>query len=98
MTPDQRPSKTGDTTALWRAAGLGVELIGAVLGMGLIGWLIDRWQGWSPVATIIGFTVGALGGGYNFFRAAQRLNRESQKEFGRGRHAGTSRGRDSNGA
>lgn len=91
MTPDQKPSKAGDTQALWRAAGLGMELIGAVIGMGLIGWLIDRWQGWSPVATITGFVIGALGGGYNFFRAAQRLNREAQKEFGRGRRAGDSR-------
>lgn len=92
MTPDQRSSKAGDTAPLWRAAGLGVELIAAILGMGLIGWLIDRWQGWSPVATIIGFALGAIGGGYNFFRAAQRLNRESQKEYGRGRNPSPARG------
>ena len=39
-----------------------VELVGAPLLFGLLGWLLDHWLGWSPVLTIL-FGLYGLGGG-----------------------------------
>lgn len=61
---------------LWRISGMGAELAGGIIGMGLIGWLLDQWWGTYPKATLVGAIVGILGGGLNFIRAALALNRE----------------------
>lgn len=73
--------KASGSSPAWRLSGLGMELVGAIVGMGLIGWLIDRWQGTAPKATLVGAVIGILGGGYNFIRSAMKLNREAAAAY-----------------
>ncbi|MDX2116165.1 MAG: AtpZ/AtpI family protein [Planctomycetota bacterium] len=80
------PAKRGDSSALWKVSGLGMELAGSILGMALVGWLIDQWIGTQPKGTIICLSIGILGGGYNFVRSAQRLNRQTAADYRRQRH------------
>lgn len=77
------PSKSGDSSALWKISGLGVELAGSIIGMVLLGWGLDHWLGTSPRWTLIGAGVGVLGGGYNFIRAALRMNKEATSAYKR---------------
>ncbi|MFG0274010.1 MAG: AtpZ/AtpI family protein [Phycisphaerales bacterium] len=76
---------------MWRISGMGAELAGGIVGMGLIGWLLDRWWGTYPTATLVGAIVGILGGGLNFIRAAMALNREETRRSRRerGSHDGS---------
>lgn len=76
-------NKTGDTKGLWRVSGMGVELVGAILGMMFIGWLIDRWQGTAPRWLTIGALVGLVGGGLNFIRKALALNKAATEQYKR---------------
>jgi len=57
-------------------AGMGVELVGAIVGLGAIGYLIDRWLGSMPIGTIIGLILGVLGGGYAFLRKALAFSQD----------------------
>ena len=43
-------------------------LVGAILGLGLIGWLCDRWIGSSPKGVITGVLVGVVAGMVNLAR------------------------------
>jgi F0F1-type ATP synthase assembly protein I len=81
--PETQPSRSGDTSSLWRISGMGVELVGAILGMALLGWLLDRWLGSSPKASITCLIVGVIGGGYNFVRQAQAMNRAASAKYRR---------------
>jgi F0F1-type ATP synthase assembly protein I len=58
-----------------RFAGVGMELTGAVLGMALIGYGIDRWRGSEPWGVVIGSTLGLVGGLYNIVRTVTRDDR-----------------------
>ncbi len=58
-----------------------MELAGSILGMGLIGWLIDRWQGTSPTWTLVLTGLGTVGGFYNFLKRAMALNREEAAAY-----------------
>jgi len=72
------PAETRDQAErrkLWRVSGMGMELTGSIVGMALLGWLIDRWQGTSPVWTLVLLAVGMVGGGYNFLRGARAISR-----------------------
>ncbi len=51
-------------------AGLGVELGGAVLGLTLLGYWIDRHYGTAPKGVLIGAVLGLIGGMYNFIRSS----------------------------
>lgn len=62
---------------------MGVELAGSIIGMVLLGWGLDHWLGTSPRWTLIGAGVGVLGGGYNFIRAALRMNKEATSAYKR---------------
>lgn len=66
-----------------RLAGMGLELVGAIAGMLLLGWLLDRWLGTDPWLTIAGVAVGAVGGMYNFIRTAQRETRRANEALQR---------------
>lgn len=78
-TPTKKPGD--ESSALWRISGLGIELAGAIIGMLLLGWALDSWLGTQPRWMMIGAAVGILGGGYNFIRAAMKLNRESVRRY-----------------
>jgi len=60
---------------------MGTEFAASIVGMALIGWLIDRWQGTAPWGVGIGVGFGIIGGGLNFFRAAMKLNRDAAARY-----------------
>ncbi|MCK6486327.1 MAG: AtpZ/AtpI family protein [Phycisphaerae bacterium] len=66
---------------------MGSEFAGAVCGLTLLGYWIDRHYGTGIKATLIGAAIGVVGGMYNFIRQALALARESEREY-RNAHAG----------
>jgi len=79
------PSKESNdaTSALWRASGMGAEFAFGIVGMILLGWLIDRWLDSGPVGILVGAGLGIVGGGYNFIRQAQKMNRQAAAQYRR---------------
>lgn len=70
---------------LWAISGLGAELFGAIAGMGVLGWLIDRFVvGSGQTWLFVGLAIGIIGGGYNFIRQALHLNRKAAAEYKQG--------------
>jgi len=83
---------------LWRSSTLGLELVGAILVMGFIGWLVDGWLGTEPVGMLVGGAVGIVGGGYRFIRdaksfAAAASQMDASVRRGRGGGGGGDAGR-----
>jgi ATP synthase protein I len=68
--PDQQ--ETNRRSGIAYAAA--VALFAAVVGMGLIGWLLDRWLGTSPWLLVVGLVLGAVAGFYEFVRLTSKLN------------------------
>jgi hypothetical protein len=52
--------------------GLGFELVMTIVIFGAIGYGIDHWRQWTPVATITGVVLGCLIGMSNMIRSALR--------------------------
>ncbi len=67
---------------------MGAEFAFGIVGMMLIGWLIDKWLDSSPVGVLIGAGLGILGGGYNFIRQAVKMNQQASAKFRRDYPAG----------
>jgi F0F1-type ATP synthase assembly protein I len=53
--------------------GLGMEMCVAVLLVGGLGYGLDRYFGWFPVATICGLVLGVVYGFVNLIRTALKL-------------------------
>lgn len=66
---------------LYRLTGMGVELAAAVLGMTLLGYLLDRWLSTSPWLLVSFAIMGIVGGTYNFLKAALRESGAAQKRW-----------------
>ncbi|MCB9838068.1 MAG: AtpZ/AtpI family protein [Phycisphaeraceae bacterium] len=64
---------------LWRLSMMGTEFVAAIAGMLILGLLLDRWVGTSPILTVIGAVVGLLGGGYNLIRQALAAEKKASK-------------------
>ena len=66
------PSKTprSNNTKGLQAAGLGIELLGAILGFALVGYWIDKHFETGPWGLLICITMGFIGGFYNLIRAS----------------------------
>ena len=60
-----------------KLSGLGVELVGAVGGFTLMGWLWDRYHETSPWGLVIGAVLGLVGGMYNLIRRALIASKEA---------------------
>lgn len=60
-----------------RLSSLGFELLGAVGGFTLMGWLWDRYQGTSPWGVVIGAILGLIGGMYNLIRQSLIASKEA---------------------
>jgi hypothetical protein len=71
-----------------RAWSTGLDLAAGTFGMGLIGYLIDRWQGTAPWWMLGLGLAGLVGGAYRFVREALRVNREQAARFQRRYRAG----------
>src|SRR5262245_56703546 len=65
------------TAAGWVLRLSGELAAGLVVG-GVIGWLLDRWLGTSPLLLIVFFLLGATAGIYNVIRSAMQLNRDAE--------------------
>lgn len=63
----------------WRYTGLGMELVGAAIILGIIGWYIDRQYDSEPWGVLIGGSVGFIGGFYLFIKEALKANRPNSK-------------------
>jgi ATP synthase protein I len=72
----EKPRQEG---GLSRHAGFqaGIEIIGGVVGGGLIGFLLDHWLGTRPWMMIVFFILGAAGGLRNAYRRLSRLSEDS---------------------
>ena len=73
MPSDQQPSDQQPNP--WRMAHMGLELAGAVLVFGLVGWYVDHKMGSEPWGLGIGLFVGFVGGMYLFIKEALKANR-----------------------
>ena len=64
---DYNPKPETDEN-LSQGARAGVELVGAMLGGGLIGWLLDKMLDTSPLFFFIFFFLGVVTGFYNIYK------------------------------
>lgn len=59
------------------ALGLAVEMVGTPMIFGLLGWLLDRWLGTSPVFTLVLFLFGIVGMAVKTYYAyAEKMKQE----------------------
>jgi F0F1-type ATP synthase assembly protein I len=59
------------------ALGLAVEMVGTPMIFGLLGWLLDRWLGTSPVFALVLFLFGIVGMAVKTYYAyAEKMKRE----------------------
>lgn len=82
MPPEDR-SDQGQTANLAHIAGMGTELVSAILAGGGIGWLLDYWLGTRPTALIVGLILGILVGGVAFIRSALLANKAASDRYAR---------------
>lgn len=75
---DSRGSASGTQSGVIAGLGMGFEFTGAVIGMAAVGYGVDYLTGGGTTWTLVGVSVGIIGGFYNLFKAAQRLNARSQ--------------------
>ena len=70
MTKTKRSPK--QQTSHMRLAGIGVELVGAVIGFSLLGLWIDHRYDSDPYGILICASLGLIGGMYNMIRQSLR--------------------------
>ena len=58
---------------LFQHAGMGFEFAGSVIGMGLLGYIVDRWLGIQPWGLVAGIVLGSIGGMYILIKRAYDL-------------------------
>lgn len=73
--PSAKSRNSAETSRLWSIAGMGTELAGGIVGMLLLGFLLDWWLGTKPWLTLTGAAMGIIGGGYNFIKRALAMNK-----------------------
>ena len=71
------PEKPSSRSSWMKLSGLGFELLGAVGGFTLLGWLWDRYHESSPWGVVIGAVLGLIGGMYNLIRQALIASKEA---------------------
>jgi len=59
-----------------RALSIALDFLFTIGGAGALGWLLDRWQGWTPYGLLIGLGLGFL---LATVRIIQRSNREDAR-------------------
>jgi F0F1-type ATP synthase assembly protein I len=59
---------------------MGIEFAGALCGLTLLGYWIDRHYGTGKKGVLILGAIGLIGGMYNFIREAMELTRETNEE------------------
>lgn len=80
-TPEGPARQHGKWQPRYRAAGLGIELLGAIAGFTLVGLWIDGQYGTSPWGLLVCVILGFVGGFYNLIRASlEELNPSPEKK------------------
>ncbi|MEM1423349.1 MAG: AtpZ/AtpI family protein [Planctomycetota bacterium] len=85
MTSDRRMNQVDRATRA--AAYSGFEFAASVAAFAVGGYFLDRWRGTTPLWTIVGASIGFIGGGYNLYKATRRIMR-SQRRSGPARGTG----------
>jgi F0F1-type ATP synthase assembly protein I len=82
------------------ALGQAVEMVGAPLLFGLLGFLLDRWLGWFPVLTVILSLYGLIGGMLRAYYAyiAKMAKDQEGKPWSKGGEGGDGADREMKGA
>lgn len=78
--PKPAPAALSGLGDLGKALAIGLDFLFSIAAAGLIGYLLDRWQGWSPAGLLIGLGIGFAAA---TVRILQRLNREEAKSKAR---------------
>ncbi len=68
----------GDFASVGKAWGVAGNFVFTIIAGALVGWLIDRWRGSLPVATLIGLGLGFATAFIRIIRQTQREEREEQ--------------------
>lgn len=63
---------------------IGMEFVGAILGGGFIGWLLDRWLGTAPWLMIVLLLLGFAAGTRNAMRRSGEFDGTPNKKDGSG--------------
>jgi F0F1-type ATP synthase assembly protein I len=63
-----------------KMSGMGLELVGAIGTMAVIGWLLDKWLGTDPWLIVTGLGVGLIAGMVRFFRTALSVTRQGRSK------------------
>lgn len=54
------PKAVSSMGELGKALAIGLDFLFTIGAAGLLGWLLDRWQGWSPYGLLIGLLIGFI--------------------------------------
>ena len=80
MSPSDPEREANERRRLWQMTGMGMEFAGAAIGMGALGWWIDREIGTEPWAMAIGGLLGVSGGMYLLIRSALQAQNEALRQ------------------
>jgi F0F1-type ATP synthase assembly protein I len=72
-----------DTAGMGRAWAMALDFVFTVLAGALVGYLLDRWQGWLPIGTLVGLVLGFVSGFIRIIRATQRQERLEKERRGK---------------
>lgn len=75
LQPKANPPMLDGFGDLAKALAIGLDFLFMAAAGGVLGWLVDRWQGWSPKGLVIGLAIGFVAA---TVRLLQRLNREDR--------------------
>jgi len=78
--PETSPPPPNDPSAMARGLRLSTELVAGVVIGGLVGWLLDRWLGISPLGFIVFLLLGFVAGILNLMRSAGVLPERAGKK------------------
>lgn len=70
---EYEPGPDVDEKSISDGARAGVELVGAVIGGGLIGWGLDYFFGTSPILFLLFLILGVITGFYNIYKITQNI-------------------------
>jgi len=73
-----RTQRNGPNWVRW--SGIGVEVVGAVIGLTFVGYCIDDRYGCRPWGVLIGAGLGLIGGMYNLIRESLAAVKESENQ------------------
>jgi F0F1-type ATP synthase assembly protein I len=63
-------------------SGLGFVLFGCIVGGFLLGYLLDKWLGTVPVATLIGSGLGLAAGVFELLQILKRVEKRDRGDSG----------------